>query len=258
MLLFRNDFLTSLYHRYIQPRVEERLKKVQTEVTNIKATQQQSDAAADERATKQTFDIREVQHAITNIQASNKQIERSQKDRVARQQVAMHKSFTRVLNNTERRVAIKLDRIEAAQLANVAHSTLISGTNKHRSNGSPAAQNSISPPFQGGLSLTCWQCSSSCPCSCHKRGRRKRTPTILDRFIGVLFVGYLGLPYFSEPCDTSRCLQRSIPGILMVYFFPTRLLARAIIILMRYSSATGPELTIRVPRIVSFEASILE
>ena len=71
-------------------------------------------------------------------------------------------------------------------------------------------------------------------------------------------MGYLGLPYLSEPCDNSGCHQRSSPGIIAVYFFPTWLLTRAMVILMKCSSATGPELIVRIPRIVSFEASIFQ
>ena len=124
--------------------------------------------------------------------------------------------------------------------------------------GSTVHQSSTIRSFHSSLTLTCWQCSSGCPCSCHRHYRRHRIPTLLDRFLGILFVGYLGLPYLNGPCDSPQCCQRSSPGILISYIFPAWLLARTMIILMRISSSYGPELLIRIPRIISYNASIFQ
>ena len=174
----------------------------------------------------------------------------------------MHQSLTPILDGTEHRIMVRLDRIEAAQLATATHSMLTSMADKCRSVGNSTSQHFFAPQLQANLSLTCWQYSSGCLCSCHRSRERKRTPTVLDRFIGILFVGYVGLPHLNEQCDTTlctpSCFQRSDPGIRVVYLFPAWLLARAMIVLMKYSLASGPEFIIRVPRIVSFQASIFQ
>ena len=100
--------------------------------------------------------------------------------------------------------------------------------------------------------VICANRASNCPCHCHRRGRpTKRSPKVLDRFIGTLFIGYLGIPYVNAPCDDSDCAQRSGSDIRLAYIFPAWLLARALVILLKLLPAYGPELNIRIPRVVS-------
>ena len=100
--------------------------------------------------------------------------------------------------------------------------------------------------------------ASTCPCSCHNGNRpTKRTPTILNRFIGVLFIGYLGVPYVNEPCNDPYCGQRCGSEIRLAYLFPAWLLARTLTILFKLSPARGPEFNIRLPRTISNTSRII-
>ena len=105
--------------------------------------------------------------------------------------------------------------------------------------------------------VTCFHGSNTCSCNCHRCGRSsKRTPKLLDRFLGILFIQYFGLPYTNERCDDSGCSQCSVSNIRLVYLFPAWFLMRALVVLLRFSPANGPEAIIRMPRIVSNSSRI--
>ena len=62
-------------------------------------------------------------------------------------------------------------------------------------------------------------CTAYCSCQCHRRMRR-RSPSIINRFLGSLFVGYSSLPFWSIPCDQATCTQRSAFSATVTYHFP--------------------------------------
>ena len=72
----------------------------------------------------------------------------------------------------------------------------------------------------------------------------------MNRFLGSLFVGYVGLPFVTSKCDDHRCRQRAYLTTLTTYVFPTWLLARAFSIAFRFLPCLGPELLIRVTPVV--------
>ena len=101
------------------------------------------------------------------------------------------------------------------------------------------------------------RCMKECSCICHLR-RTYRSPPILDRFFGVLSVGCAGIPRVTPPCDSTECAQRSSPTVLISFFFPSWLLTRALIVLGRFTPMHGPEMIIRLPRVVGDNALIFD
>lgn len=159
----------------------------------------------------------------------------------------------------QQRLELKLDVIEAGHIADNAESQVRAEMQSVLNIRSSVDRTLTSSTVQIITSMTRWQCADSCMCSCHRRRRsNKRTPNTPDRFIGVLFVGYLGLPKLSEQCSDEACTQQSSATVLIAYFFPRWLLARAIILMLKLSSVHGPELNLRMPRVVSNASRVFE
>lgn len=87
-----------------------------------------------------------------------------------------------------------------------------------------------SPPFRNvqlQLAFT-RRCNQCCRCSCHKP-RYVRSPSIFNRVLGSLFIGYYAIPTpVASSCDSSSCLNRSTATINAIYTFPYWFLCRAI------------------------------
>ena len=104
-------------------------------------------------------------------------------------------------------------------------------------------------------SMSPYLCWDTCNCVCHRR-KTRRTPRFSDRVLGTLFLGYTGIPYITPQCDKESCTKRSSPVASVMYLFPSWLLARALILVLRLSSINGLEFSLRAPCIVSRTASI--
>ena len=213
--------------------------------------------ATNQRKVEPLLDIQEVGRIIAEVQTNNAEINDTWDQRLPQQESTMRQPHGRLFE-AQRQVHVNLNETEAGRLAQTAHSLLSPATSRPRGVGTSLIQSAISSSFQPTWSLTCWQCSRVCSCKCHEHRSNSRSPVLLDRFIGTLFLGYLGLPRLAEACDNARCSQRSNPSVLIVYFFPAWLLARAMIILMNFSLASRPELLIRVPRVLDANASIFQ
>lgn len=64
-----------------------------------------------------------------------------------------------------------------------------------------------------------WACDTSCHCLCHE-ATHGRSPELLDRFLGILFWGYCGLPIARKRCDVAACRRRRGSKFAMSYYFP--------------------------------------
>ena len=138
---------------------------------------------------------------------------------------------------------MKITLLEASSIARAAQTT---------------ANKGLEPPSPGftcstraiGISVyeSQWRCSRTCMCTCHDR-QNKNTPRLVNRFLGMIFIGYNGFPLISPPCDTYPCIRR--PTAVVSYFFPPWLIARAFLLVMKLSLYDGPQLSIRVPRVIS-------
>ena len=107
---------------------------------------------------------------------------------------------------------------------------------------------------------TSYQCGGSeyCACSCHWK-RRIRSPSLFDKVLGSLFVGYTGLPISRQPCDLLSCQDQQQHFVAhFTYYFPLWFVARAIVATISLNTANSPEFTLRVPHIVPDSSPIFQ
>jgi hypothetical protein len=98
-------------------------------------------------------------------------------------------------------------------------------------------------------------CTPSCSCVCHKEAKL-RTPKLLERLIGSLFIGYSGLPVLTKDCNEASCHLRAQPSSAITYFFPRWFLARAVAVVMTRTPLAGPVVDLKFQRIVPGDADI--
>ena len=83
-------------------------------------------------------------------------------------------------------------------------------------------------------------CRLGCMCACHNRSRAK-TPGILDRVVGQLFLDYAGIPGWSGKCDDADCKAAQGPRMQAEYWFPAGVFwSRIIRFQVAYQSNLGP------------------
>lgn len=63
-------------------------------------------------------------------------------------------------------------------------------------------------------------CRPFCSCICHRRYRR-RAPTLTNKLLGSIFLGYSSIPFFAVKCDDSSCIQPSGFSATFTYYFPS-------------------------------------
>jgi hypothetical protein len=93
-------------------------------------------------------------------------------------------------------------------------------------------------------------CLPWCSCQCHIR-YNLRTPDLFKSVMGSLFVGYSSLPVLAQNCNEKSCRRRSALRVIISYQFPKWMWARALLASM-LAAIQGPELLLRVPRIIPF------
>lgn len=71
-------------------------------------------------------------------------------------------------------------------------------------------------------------CQPGCPCSCHAEQKRT-TPSIVNRVLGRLFVGYAGVPSLGSKCDSAACTGSRASQFTLEYWFPFTFLSSAIV-----------------------------
>ena len=158
--------------------------------------------------------------------------------------------MTRLLA-VQQRLELKLDLTEATSIARAAQSTA-SAFMKSRS----SAGTSFTQSLCLSASISQTRCSDGFICICHRRCIGQ-TPKYLTHVLGTLFIAYAGLPRVTQPCNFHGCIQRTSPTVIMTYYFPAWLLTRALFIAVKLSSCDGPQLCLRVPRVVSNNSMIL-
>ena len=98
-------------------------------------------------------------------------------------------------------------------------------------------------------------CDRWCSCACHVRGTF-RYPEWMRSVLGSMFVGYTGMPVFTPPCSETNCKQRSAPSIEVTYRFPSWFLSRVVSLNLRLSPVAGPELCLRMPRMMDWSTPL--
>ncbi|OSS44078.1 hypothetical protein B5807_11233 [Epicoccum nigrum] len=94
-------------------------------------------------------------------------------------------------------------------------------------------------------------CKPWCSCACHKK-TTFRYPKLLRNVIGNLFVGYTGMPGLTPSCNEKTCQQRSASSLEVTYYFPSWLLSRMLSMTLTLTAFGGPELNLRMPRMVNW------
>ena len=215
-------------------------RDLQTNLHQIGLTQFQS--SVEQGATAQGLHQR-----MGDIQALQQQNDAIQNERLIQYKATVQEPMSRLLT-AQKRIQVKLEAVEAAYLGRAAESNL-------RSTIQSPARNTSTTAVRISTYMSHNQCTDSCTCLCHHRQIR-RTPRLLDSFLGALFLGYIGIPYITPQCDNRKCIQRSIPMTLILYLFPSWLTARALILTSKVSSMNGLEFSLRAPRIISPSARI--
>ena len=76
--------------------------------------------------------------------------------------------------------------------------------------------------------------------------------------MGILFVGYRGIPALSPACTTRAC-KGNAEGLLEVhYYFPSWFTAKAVSIALAVNQARGPEFCLRVTNVRPNEEPIFQ
>ncbi|KAL8674119.1 MAG: hypothetical protein Q9168_001456 [Polycauliona sp. 1 TL-2023] len=92
------------------------------------------------------------------------------------------------------------------------------------------------------------RCQACCKCACHTESR-SNTPKFLKSIVGMLYIGYFGVPALSPSCDMGGC-KGNPQGLLHVdYFFPSWFLGKVISMALGVNQIYGPEFCLRVANV---------
>ena len=92
-------------------------------------------------------------------------------------------------------------------------------------------------------------CPVACTCDCHKPWRIY-TPRNLRKLFGHSKIEGAELPFFKSACSLRSCKGKSATFITIKFFLPSMIAARMISLWFTSSPLYGPELLLRVPRVV--------
>lgn len=96
-------------------------------------------------------------------------------------------------------------------------------------------------------------CKDWCSCACHTKNiLRVKQPNV----VGSLSVAYSGLPWVTAGCDQKSCRSRSVPSVAITVQFPSWAWKRYLSTSFCYTSLTGPEVNIKIPRIVDWTSAL--
>ena len=94
-------------------------------------------------------------------------------------------------------------------------------------------------------------CTSYCKCACHTI-HVFRSPTLLDRVIGNLFIGYYGyyLPGTIQQCTQASCISQRMFQTYVHYIFPAWFFAKALMFELTTQSPGKISISLTIQRIV--------
>ena len=106
--------------------------------------------------------------------------------------------------------------------------------------------------FNVTTTQTVRSCDVYCECKCHARRRLGVSGTFL-KFFGHGYVEVAGFGLLGPKCDTKMCRADTTPYISVQYCLPQWLAYRMLFMWFTSSPPCGPELLLRVPRVLSDE-----
>ncbi|KAL9023988.1 MAG: hypothetical protein Q9196_006841, partial [Gyalolechia fulgens] len=155
------------------------------------------------------------------------------------------------------------DRLQSEQSTQIGpYLRPILAERRRRSSKSASRLNALQPSRSEGVRIRLNQyasnCSSNCRCACHI-SKRSSTPTVVDRILGQMFVGYAGIPLLNAKCDVAECDKSQIPYVNMEYWFPLGLFWSQIVRLqLGYQSHLGPQVSLSMLRRVPDHAPCIK
>ncbi len=132
-----------------------------------------------------------------------------------------------------------------AQKGNVAIGSLPLGSSRLREDGQTHQSELVQDLFHN---LATQKCETLCSCVCHTRSVIK-SPWILETIIGRINIQYVGR---RPACNEFHCRRLPECSFRVVYQFPKYVLSRYISMVMHNTPLSGPELLLRMPRMVSW------
>ena len=98
-------------------------------------------------------------------------------------------------------------------------------------------------------------CQLACKCRCHI-SYQYRSPNLLQRFVGVLFVGYAGFPGGFSRCSIKSCEALPCSRIRITYMFPFWLFCGTVISMAIRRFLSRVEAALTIARVVPKDALI--
>ena len=95
-------------------------------------------------------------------------------------------------------------------------------------------------------------CPVACTCNCHKPWGIY-SPWRLRKLFGYSMIEGAGLPFFKGACSLRSCKGKRATFVNINFFLPTTIAARMISLWFTSSPLYGPELLLRVPRVVRID-----
>jgi hypothetical protein len=95
----------------------------------------------------------------------------------------------------------------------------------------------------------------SCQCDCHSVSRMKTSGKI-DTLFGLLFIGYSGSLSRWSSCKRCPCPKNADRTANFTYYFPKWFMARVIYIVGSWNSMDGPNIALRMMRIIPDDSLI--
>ena len=92
-------------------------------------------------------------------------------------------------------------------------------------------------------------CPLACTCNCHKIWRIY-SPWRLEKFFGYGKIEGAGFPFSKGACSLRSCKEKGVTFVNIKFFLPTMMAARMITLWFTSSPLYGPELLLRVPRVI--------
>ena len=115
------------------------------------------------------------------------------------------------------------------------------------------AEAELEQPMQVYAKKSTALCKSWCSCACHTKSVvRVKQPSL----VGSFSLAYSGLPWITAKCSEKACRSRSVPSVAVTVQFPAWFWKRYLSTSFCYTNLRGPEVNIKVPRIVDWTSGI--
>ena len=160
--------------------------------------------------------VDDIHSQISNLQVLHKHDYTVQNQLLIQKQNETQQLMSSILSS-QNRLQMRMDLVEAATTVRAAESAAVTISESSENLSSSIYWNPLKPVrLEAGIPGP--NCAIGCRCSCHMR--RVANLSSLHRFLGSLFVGYIGLPLITPKCNDSNCRQHAHLITSITYVFP--------------------------------------